>query len=52
MADINLQEIHDFLVEVAHRAGTMIITANPQDIDQDTKLNCPSKPSKQRDKET
>ncbi|KKA29940.1 hypothetical protein TD95_004806 [Thielaviopsis punctulata] len=39
MADLDLQEIHDFLVEVAHRAGAMIISANPQDIDKGTKLN-------------
>ncbi|KAI1874866.1 uncharacterized protein JN550_002295 [Neoarthrinium moseri] len=39
MADLNLQEIHDALVSIAHEAGRMILSANPTDIDQGTKLN-------------
>ncbi|KAL5612564.1 hypothetical protein BROUX41_004338 [Berkeleyomyces rouxiae] len=39
MSDLNLQEIHDFLVTLARKAGEMIISANPQDLDKDTKLN-------------
>lgn len=40
MAELNLQEIQDTLVEIAHEAGRMILSANPTDIDQGTKLNC------------
>lgn len=40
MADLNLQEIRDCLVAVAHEAGKMIMAANPQDLDTGTKLNC------------
>lgn len=40
MADLNLQEIHDTLISVAHEAGRMMLAANPTDIDQGTKLNC------------
>ena len=29
MSDINLQEVHDFLVQIAHRAGNMITSATP-----------------------
>ncbi|KAI5868518.1 inositol monophosphatase [Durotheca rogersii] len=39
MADLNLQEIRDTLVVVAHEAGRMILSANPTDISQGTKLN-------------
>ncbi|KAI0132473.1 inositol monophosphatase [Xylariales sp. AK1849] len=39
MTDLNLQEIHDKLIEIAHEAGRMIMSANPTDIDQGTKLN-------------
>ncbi|KAJ0305216.1 hypothetical protein COL516b_005448 [Colletotrichum fioriniae] len=39
MADLNLQEIHDTLLEIATEAGKMIMSANPASIDQDTKLN-------------
>lgn len=40
MADLNLQEIHDTLVDIASEAGKMIMAANPSSIDQGTKLNC------------
>ncbi|KAI0484664.1 inositol monophosphatase [Xylariaceae sp. FL0804] len=39
MEDLNLQEIHDTLVEVAYEAGRMMLDANPADIDTGTKLN-------------
>ncbi|OTB08119.1 hypothetical protein M426DRAFT_317222 [Hypoxylon sp. CI-4A] len=39
MADLNLQEIHDTLISVAHEAGRMILSANPTDISTGTKLN-------------
>lgn len=39
---INLQDIHDTLVSVAFEAGRMIMAANPNDISQDTKMNCVS----------
>ncbi|KAI0158474.1 inositol monophosphatase [Pestalotiopsis sp. NC0098] len=38
-ADLDLQDIHDTLVSIAFDAGRMILTANPSDIDQGTKLN-------------
>ena len=38
MAEPNLQEIHDFLFDVALRAGDMITSANPSTVD--TKKNC------------
>ncbi|KAI2637082.1 inositol monophosphatase [Hypomontagnella submonticulosa] len=39
MTNLNLQEIHDRLVSVAHEAGRMILSANPTDIATGTKLN-------------
>ncbi|KAI1769498.1 inositol monophosphatase [Hypoxylon sp. FL1150] len=39
MVALNLQEIHDTLISVAHEAGRMILSANPTDISQGTKLN-------------
>ncbi|KAI1402141.1 inositol monophosphatase [Hypoxylon fuscum] len=39
MADLNLQEIHDTLISVAHEAGRMILSANPTDISTGIKLN-------------
>ena len=38
MAEPNLQEIHDFLFDLALKAGDMITSANPSTID--TKKNC------------
>lgn len=38
MAEPNLQEIHDFLIGIAHVAGSTIISANPSTVD--TKKNC------------
>jgi myo-inositol-1(or 4)-monophosphatase len=40
MSDLNLQEIHDLLVKVAHQAGQKILAANPRTLGSDTKLNC------------
>ncbi|KAL9607244.1 MAG: hypothetical protein Q9167_007822 [Letrouitia subvulpina] len=37
MAEANLQEINDFLIELAKKAGSMIISANPSTVD--TKKN-------------
>ncbi|KAL1896937.1 hypothetical protein Cpir12675_002585 [Ceratocystis pirilliformis] len=39
MSSSNLQEVHDFLLDLAYRAGKVIVSANPQDLEQDTKLN-------------
>lgn len=40
MADIDLQDVHDTLLAIAFEAARMIMSANPNDISQDTKLNC------------
>jgi myo-inositol-1(or 4)-monophosphatase len=40
MADLDLQRIHDHLVNIAHKAGKMILSANPNMVDTDTKKNC------------
>ncbi|RYP17868.1 hypothetical protein DL765_004266 [Monosporascus sp. GIB2] len=39
MTDLNLQEIHDTMISVAHEAGRMILGANPTDMATGTKLN-------------
>lgn len=44
MASPNLQEIHDFLFEIALKAGDMITSADPGVVD--TKKNCMSALSK------
>jgi len=46
MASPNLQEIHDFLFELALKAGDMITSADPGVVD--TKKNCTSALSKRR----
>ncbi|KAI4168809.1 MAG: hypothetical protein LQ343_006132 [Gyalolechia ehrenbergii] len=46
MAEPNLREIHDFLVGLAQRAGTMIISANPSDVE--IKKNCMLSPTGNR----
>jgi hypothetical protein len=38
MEEPNLQEIHDFLLELARKAGHMITSAKPSTVD--TKINC------------
>lgn len=40
MTDVNLQEIHDKLLEVALEAGRMITAANLNSITTGTKINC------------
>ncbi|KAI9782582.1 MAG: hypothetical protein M1839_004826 [Geoglossum umbratile] len=37
--ELNLQEIHDFLVELAKRAGEMVLAANPSTLTADSKKN-------------
>ncbi|MCJ1250825.1 hypothetical protein MMC30_008053 [Trapelia coarctata] len=39
MAEPNLQEIHDLLIEIALKAGTMITSAHPSQGGTDTKIN-------------
>lgn len=39
MGDINLEEIHDFLVDIAHKAGEMITSARPNTAISGTKKN-------------
>ncbi|CZR68141.1 related to quinic acid utilisation protein QUTG (inositol-1(or 4)-monophosphatase) [Phialocephala subalpina] len=39
MADLNLQEIHDLLVSVAHEAGQMQLSATPSYLSSGTKKN-------------
>lgn len=39
MSAINLQEVHDFLVEVAHKAGDTIRSATPAVTGHGTKKN-------------
>lgn len=43
MADPNLQAVHDEMIATAYAAGEMMLSANPADIDTDTKLNCKKK---------
>ena len=38
MGEPNLKEIHDLLLDVAKKAGQMIVSANPSTVD--TKKNC------------
>lgn len=40
MAEVNLQQIHDHLLEISFEAGRMIRAANPNSITTGTKLNC------------
>ena len=40
MADLNLQEIHDLLVNVAQEAGRMMLAATPSYLSSGTKKNC------------
>ncbi|KAF2016129.1 inositol monophosphatase [Aaosphaeria arxii CBS 175.79] len=39
MADINLQEIHDFMISIARRAGEMITSAHPTTLAAGSKKN-------------
>lgn len=40
MDSINLQEIHDFLIEIAEKAGEMITSAKPTTAESGSKKNC------------
>jgi myo-inositol-1(or 4)-monophosphatase len=40
MDDSKLKEIHDYLIELAHKAGEMITTAKPGTSTVDLKKNC------------
>ena len=40
MADLDLQEIHDFLITIAYKAGEMITTAHPSTGAAGSKKNC------------
>ena len=48
MDDATLQEIHDVLVELAYKAGQMIVDARPTMAAAGTKINCPPSPDHQR----
>ncbi|TGO15634.1 hypothetical protein BTUL_0038g00660 [Botrytis tulipae] len=39
MAAVNLQEIHDLLIDIAHEAGRMIMSATPSYLSSGTKMN-------------
>ena len=41
MADVDLKAVRDFLVELARRAGRMMVdSSNSQNFSTDTKTNC------------
>lgn len=40
MADLDLQEIHDFLITIAYKAGEMITAAHPSTGAAGSKKNC------------
>jgi myo-inositol-1(or 4)-monophosphatase len=40
MADLNLQEIHDFMVSIAKQAGERIVSAKPSTGAAGSKKNC------------
>jgi hypothetical protein len=40
MADLNLQEIHDFMIEVARKAADRITSATPTTDSSGSKKNC------------
>jgi len=39
MSSVNLQDVHDFLIGVAHNAGDMITSAKPKPAGSGTKKN-------------
>jgi hypothetical protein len=45
MADLNLQEIHDFMVSIAKQAGERIVAAKPTTEGAGNKKNCEFLPS-------
>jgi myo-inositol-1(or 4)-monophosphatase len=42
MASLDLQEIHDYLIILAHKAGNTITAAHPTTSASGTKKNCPN----------
>jgi hypothetical protein len=42
MADINLQEVHDFMIEIARKVGERITSATPSTGAAGSKKNCTS----------
>ena len=40
MGDIDLQAVHDEMISVAYAAGSIILAANPADLEMGSKLNC------------
>lgn len=40
MSDMDLQEVHDFLIAVAYKAGEMITSAHPTTSGAGSKKNC------------
>jgi len=40
MDELDLQDIHDFLIEIAHQAGDMITAARPSNSGSGSKKNC------------
>jgi myo-inositol-1(or 4)-monophosphatase len=40
MADINLREIHDFMISIAKQAGERIVSAKPTTQGSGSKKNC------------
>ena len=39
MSSVDLQEVHDFLITIAHRAGEMILSATPKPAGSGIKKN-------------
>jgi hypothetical protein len=44
MAEPNLQEIHDFLIALAKKAGELVIAARPSVANSGRKVSCKSHP--------
>ena len=40
MADLNLKEIHDFMVSIVQEAGERIVAAKPTTSESGSKKNC------------
>jgi myo-inositol-1(or 4)-monophosphatase len=40
MADVNLQEVHDFMISIAKQAGERIVSAKPTTQGSGSKKNC------------
>jgi myo-inositol-1(or 4)-monophosphatase len=45
MADLNLQEIHDFMISIAKQAGERIVSATPTTGAAGSKKNCTPLPA-------